>query len=502
MSAPDLAFATLDELETWIRSGSLDPVRLCESLLERIAALDGALHAFIHLTPERALAEARAARVALAAGRELGPLQGLPYAVKDLFDVVGLPTTAGTRLRAGHRAEADSAAVERLSAAGMALLGKTHTVQFAYGAVGINHDLGTPRNPWREIAYAPGGSSSGSGVAVAAGLVPVALGTDTGGSVRIPAALCGIVGLKTTVGRISRSGVYPLSGTLDSVGVLSRTVADAARVFGVLQGSDRRDSTTTLAESPYDLSTLQRGVRGCRLAFCETVFFDGVDPEIEAAVRAAERVFHELGAQVDHLEIPEVAEAAADPLRTTILAVESSAINVEYLEQHLEQLDPVIAPRMLEGRKVSAPDYYALLQRRLDLVGRMQHRLAEIDALLVPTTMIPAHPLDEIDSHIEVYFEHNTRYNRNTSLGNFLDLCAVSVPCGFSNDGLPIGLMIYARPFREDLALRTAHAYEQATEWHSLRPDLAWAAGPVPGGSGAQIGSTGDVQGTSQRRFS
>jgi aspartyl-tRNA(Asn)/glutamyl-tRNA(Gln) amidotransferase subunit A len=252
--------------------------------------------------------------------------------------------------------------------------------------VGINHDQGTPHNPWQPTPFAPGGSSSGSGVAVAAGLVPVALGTDTGGSVRIPAALCGIVGLKTTVGRISRTGVYPLSGTLDSVGVLSRTVEDAALVFQALQGKDRRDSTTLMAESPYSLESLRQGVRGLRIALCETAFFDDVDPEVEAAVRATAEVFTSLGARVERIEVSEVAEAAADPLRPLLLAVESSAINAEYLDHHLEALDPVIAPRMLEGRKVTAPDYYALLQRRTRLVERTQWTLREVDALLVPTS--------------------------------------------------------------------------------------------------------------------
>ena len=472
MPDPELAFDSLAGLAARLRAGSLDPLALAEHLLGRIASLDGKLHSFIRLTPERALAEAQAARRALAAGQDLGPLHGLPLAVKDLFDVKGTPTTAGTRLRAGHCAESDSAAVGKLGHRGMSLLGKTHTVQFAYGAVGINHDQGTPLNPWQPTPFAPGGSSSGSGVAVAAGLVPVALGTDTGGSVRIPAALCGIVGLKTTVGRISRAGVYPLSGTLDSVGVLSRTVEDAALVFEALQGKDGRDASTLVVESPWSAEGLKGGVKGLRLAFCETVFFDDVDPEVEAAVRATAEVFRSLGAWVERIEVPEVAEAAADPLRPLLLAVESSAINAEYLDHHLEALDPVIAPRMLEGRKVTAPDYYALLQRRTRLVERTQWRLREIDALLVPTTQIPARPLADIDRGFEVYLDHNTRYNRNTGLGNFLNLCGLSVPCGFARLGLPIGLMIYARPFQEDLALRVAHAYEQATEGHARRPDL------------------------------
>ena len=224
MSDPALAFESITGLAAKIRAGALSPVALTEALLERIAALDGRLHAFIAVTRERALAEARAAELALRGGQDLGPLHGIPYAAKDLFDVRGVPTTAGTRLLAGNVAKEDAAVVRRLAGAGMVLVGKTYTVQFAFGGVGANHDQGTPHNPWHATHHVPGGSSSGSAVAVGAGLVPMALGSDTGGSVRLPAALCGTVGLKTTVGRVSRAGVYPLSFTLDSVGPLTRTV--------------------------------------------------------------------------------------------------------------------------------------------------------------------------------------------------------------------------------------------------------------------------------------
>src|SRR5215207_7108602 len=232
-----LDYATIAELGAQLRTGALGPVKLAEAFLERIGALDKRLHAFIAVTRDRALAEARAAETLLRGGHDLGPLQGVPYAVKDLYDVQGQPTTGGTRLLAGNVAAEDCSAVRRLSAAGMVLLGKTYTVQFAFGGVGINHDHGTPHNPWSSTPLAPGGSSSGSGVAVGAGLVPMALGTDTGGSVRIPAALCGTVGLKTTVGRISRAGIYPLSFTLDSVGPLTRSVEDAALVYQALAGA-------------------------------------------------------------------------------------------------------------------------------------------------------------------------------------------------------------------------------------------------------------------------
>ena len=471
-----LAFDTIGHLAAQIRQRAVSPVALTETLLSRIEALDPQLHAFIALTRGRALGQARAAESAIASGHDLGPLHGIPYAAKDLYDVRGLSTTAGTHLLAGNVAAADCAAVRRLSAAGMVLLGKTHTVQFAFGGVGINHDHGTPHNPWHRDLHAPGGSSSGSGVAVAAGLAPMALGTDTGGSVRIPAALCGIVGLKTTVGRISRAGVYPLSFTLDSVGPLTRSVEDAALVYQALQGPDP-DDETTIGVAPHDaLGDLKRGVKGLRIAFGETVFFDGVDAEIDAAVREAGVVLRGLGAQIESIAVPEVAEAMADQRRALMVAAEALAVNGGLLDKHPDALDPVVTARMNLGRAFPASDYFAVMRQWADLRRRVVRTLADVDALLVPTTMIPARPVSAIDATPETYVDHNGKYLRNPSLGNTLNLCSVALPCGFTRAGLPIGLMIYAKPFDEATALRVAWAYEQATPWHTRRPDLAWAA--------------------------
>ncbi len=475
MTDSSLAFEPITALAARIRAGSPGPVALAEQLLERIQALDKRLHSFILVTPERALAQARAAEHALKGGQDLGPLHGIPYAAKDLYDVKGLPTTAGTRLLANNVAREDCPVVQKLAAAGMVLLGKTYTVQFAFGGVGINHDQGTPHNPWSPTPHAPGGSSSGTAVAVAAGLVPMALGSDTGGSVRIPAALCGIVGLKTTVGRISRAGVYPLSWTLDSVGPLARSVEDAALVYQVLQGVDFRDETT-VGVAPHDaLRGLKAGVQGLRIAFGETLFFDDVDGEVAKAVREAGPVFRSLGAHIGSVPVPEAAEVWAEKARPLMGAAEACAVNVEFLDRHFDALDPVVARRMITGRDLRATDYFAALRRFAALRERVRETLRDVDALLVPTTMIPARPLAEIDAGLERYTEHNVKYLRNTTIGNVLNLCAVSVPCGFTRDGLPIGLMVYAKPFAEDVALRVAYAYEQATDWRTRRPDLAWA---------------------------
>src|SRR5215813_1574479 len=310
MPAPSLHWLTMSELSRQIHSGALSPEDLMEHCLARVEAFDSKLHSFRLVHRERALAAAQAATLALRAGQDLGPLHGIPYAVKDLIDVQGLPTTAGSNLLLDNIASTDATVVRRLTQAGMVLLGKANTVQFAFGAPGVNHHQGTPHNPWHATPHVPGGSSNGSGVAVGAGLVPVALGTDTGGSVRIPAALCGTVGLKTTVGQVSRAGVFPLSWTFDSVGPLTRSVKDAALVYQALQGEDPADEST-LGTAPHEdvLTGLRDGVRGLRLAFAETLFWDEVDREVAQAVRTCGDVRANLGAHVTSIAFPEAAEA-------------------------------------------------------------------------------------------------------------------------------------------------------------------------------------------------
>jgi aspartyl-tRNA(Asn)/glutamyl-tRNA(Gln) amidotransferase subunit A len=468
----DQPWLTITQLGKLFRTGAIKPSDVAAHYFSRIDQWDGRYHSFLTLTKERALQEAQRADTAFQSGSPQSLLQGIPYAAKDLFDVKGFPTTAGSRLLSHHTAKTDGAAIQRLSSTGMVLMGKTHTVQFAFGGVGINHDQGTPVNPWVSEPCVPGGSSSGSAVAVAAGMVPAALGTDTGGSVRIPASLCGIVGLKTTVGRISRSGVYPLSWTLDSVGVLTRSVEDAATLYQALQGSDPKDETTIGIPPHNGLTPITLGLKGLRLAFAENVFFDDLDPEIEHSVRETGHVFKSLGAQVESRALPVVDEAWASRKRALMIAAEACVINENLLKDHLNEMDPIIADRMKAGWKLSAPDYFLVLRQWKELQKKTLEAQKDIDALLVPTTMIPAKPIDEVDATPESYAEFNGQYLRNTSLGNILNLCAVSVPCGFTHHGLPIGLMIYAKPFQEDLALRIAYAYEQATQWHLRHPEV------------------------------
>ncbi len=460
------------ELGARLRSGALTPVTLCEHYLQRIGALNPHLNAYRLVAEDRALAGAEAAAAQLRAGIDLGPLHGIPYATKDLFDVAGLPTTAGSRTLEGNVARADAAVTRRLAAAGLVLLGKTNTVEFAFGSVGINHSQGTPHNPWAARHHVPGGSSSGSAVAVAAGMTVLATGTDTACSVRTPAALCGIVGLKTTVGRISRAGVYPLSRTLDSVGPIARSVEDAALLFTAMQGTDPADASTAGVDALDVLTALRSGATGLRVAIAEGLLFEELDPEVEQAVRASAEVFRELGAHVDSLEFGEARAVMARP--SVISQVEGYAVNAASLRERPEDLDPVVRDRMSPGGEVSALAYRNALDALLPLRNQAARRFDDVDVMLAPTTMIPAAPVDDVDRDFDTYMGYAGRYLRNCFVGNLLNLCGVSVPCGFTREGLPVGLMIYARPFREDLALRAAHAFEQATAWHRQRPDLRW----------------------------
>ncbi len=474
MDRPPLHYQSIADLADGIRRGEISSTQLVQNLLDRIKSLDGQLNAFRLTCPERALEQAAAADRQIRDGKDPGILHGIPYAVKDLFDVKGLPTTAGASLLEKNIAAADAHAIHQLNRAGMILLGKTNTVQFAYSGVGINHDHGTPHNPWNRIHHVPGGSSSGSAVAVAAGMTPMALGTDTGGSVRIPASLCGTAGLKTTIGRVSRAGVYPLSWSLDSVGPLTRSVEDAALVYQHLQGVDSDDETTWGLTVQDVLNGLKDGVQGMRLAFAETVFWEDADPEIEKAVRECGKVFEGLGAKVSSIEFFEAQQARQLNSKGLIIAAEAYTLNKKWLEEHFDRLDPIVANRMIKGKEVEAAEY---LQNNLawrNLRSKTVNTLKDVDALLVPTTAIPALPTAEIDGDMETYTERNLSYLRNTAIGNVLNMCGLSVPCGFTKQGLPIGLMIYAKPFQENIALRAGYAFQRVTDWHRRMPDLSW----------------------------
>ena len=465
-------YRTIVELGRALRAGELSAVAITEHFLDRIDALEPRLGAFNVVCRDRALAQARAADAQLGAGIDLGPLHGIPYVAKDLYDVAGLPTTAGTRLLAGNVADRDCTVVGKLTRSGMVLLGKTITVQFAYGGAGVNTDQGTPHNPWHPDPHLPGGSSSGTGVAVAAGMAPMGLGTDTGGSVRIPASMCGITGLKPTVGRVSLAGVYPLSRSLDSAGPLTRDAADAALVYEAMQGPDPADPATR-GQAPHDVTGgIGRGVAGLTLGVPRAVFREGCDAEVEARTDEAIAHLESLGARVAGVEFEQAESALRLNPRGLVIAAEAYAVNGHFLESSFDDLDPVVASRVEKGRDVPAHEYLATVRAWEELRVQAVAALADVDALLCPTVMIPPVPVADAMASLEAYAERNVQTLRNTAIGNILGLCALSVPCGFTSRGLPVGLMIYGKPFDEAAVLRIGHAFQQSTDWHRRRPAL------------------------------
>ena len=462
MTKIDPVWATVADLSRAFEARTLSPVEVLEALLDRIRRRQPALHAFVTVYEADARLAAEAADRAIRAGHRVGPLHGVPIALKDIVELEGRVTTGGSQVWANRVSPVTATLAERLVAAGMIVLGKTHTVEFAMGSFGTNTHRGTPWNPWDLAVHrAPGGSSSGSAVAVAAGLAPVAIGTDTGGSVRLPAAWCGTVGLKVTVGRISTHGVLPLSSTLDTPGPLARSVEDAALIFRVLNGPDPRDPQT-LAWTPLDpLPALRRGAAGLRLAVLPGEERAGVDAAVLAAYDAAAETLAGLGARIVRPALPNrFQDYAAATGR--IIGAEGYRFVGHLVDDPSLPIDPHVRPRILIGRDMSARDYL------LTLAAREAHRrafvaaLADTDALLTPTTQTAAIPVVEIDqSGTAAHF---------TRAGNYLGLCGLAVPNGVTAGGLPTSLQILCHAGEEATALRIGWAYEQATGWKERRP--------------------------------
>ena len=457
-------YASVADLSAAIGSGKLSPVELTEAALERIARLDRKHQAFVVVYGDEARLAAEAAAKAIKAGHRVGPLHGIPIGLKDIIDLEGRVTTGGSAAWKDRVSPVTATLARQLIAQGMVVIGKTRTVEFAMGGWGTNTHMGTPWNPWDpKVHRTPGGSSSGSGVAVAAGMVPAAIGTDTGGSVRLPASWDGIVGLKVTVGRISTYGVLPLSETLDTPGPMVRTVEDAGLLFRVLQGADPEDPKTAWQPPSDPMPSLKAGVAGLRLGVIEAADRDGVDAEVLAAYDAAVEALARLGARIVKVTLPLRFRDATDVV-TGIIAPEAYRWVGHLAEANDLAIDPDVRPRILNGRRYSARDYLKALDEKAALKKRYAAATADIDALLTPTTVTAAIPITEADQKgTPAIF---------TRFGNLLDLCALALPNGFTKAGLPTSLQIMCKSYDEATALRIGWAYEQATEWHRRRPPI------------------------------
>ena len=448
---------SLVDLSRALRGRALSPVEVAEAVLRRIG--DDETNAFITVTGGRAMEDARRAEKEILVGEHRGPLHGVPVAIKDLVYTRGIRTTMASAFFQDFVPDEDATVAAKLREAGSVLVGKTNTHEFAYGPTGDRSFFGPTRNP-RDRARITGGSSGGSGAAVATGLCYGAIGSDTGGSIRIPAALCGVVGMKPTFGRVGKRGVFPLAWTLDHVGPLTRTVEDNALVLNAIAGHDPLDPYS-VNRPPEDFArNLERGVRETLVGIPTDFYFEHVDAEVEARVREAVETFRELGADVREVTLPNLRETLE--AQRLMLATEAYAVHEERLETEPGKFDDHGLERLLRGKDLEAYRYAGALQRKLHSRREFERVLEEADVLLVPSTPIPATPIGErkvsIGGHEEAVYSALTRLTGPTNMNG---LPSLSVPGGTTGSGLPVGLQIIGRPFDEATLYRFGRAYEE-----------------------------------------
>lgn len=466
----DLVFTPAAELAALIRDKRLSPVALVRAYLERIDRLDGTLRAYITVCREQALAGAERAEQAVARGESLGPLHGVPFAVKDQLDAAGTRTTAGSRLLADNVASGDAPVVSRLRAAGAILLGKLNLTEFAMGGT-QQFPYGQPRNPWN-VDHDPGGSSSGSGIAAAAALAALTLGEDTGGSIRSPASSCGAVGLRPTWGLVPRSGCIPLCWSMDAIGPITRTVEDAALVLSVIAGPDASDPQMRRRAPDDVLGPLRAGVAGLRVGVVrELTTGVDTDAEVRAAVLAAADQLRTLGAKVEDVSLPLVPLAGA--VFMALADSEGAGAHQRWLRERPGDYDTATRRRLLAASLLPAAAYHQAARARALIAREVLAMLQRVDLLLTPTQPRPAPPIASgrtpVTSKADAAARFFTRRSYTTPF-NLAATPAISVPCGFTAAGLPIGLQLAGRRYDEATVLRAAWAYEQATSWHQRHP--------------------------------
>ncbi len=470
MSNEAMCTLTLEELSSLLRDKRVSPVEVTQAYLERIDALDETLNAYITVMREQALADARHCEDEILRGDYRGPLHGVPVALKDLYDTAGVRTTAASKIYAHRVPDEDATSVARLRAAGAVIIGKTNLHEFAYGVTTDSSYFGPTQNPWN-LERVAGGSSGGSGAAVAAGLCAAATGSDTGGSIRIPAALCGIIGLKPTYGRISCQGLLPLSWTLDHPGPMTRSVYGAAVMLAAMAGYDPRDPASADVPVPDYTAGLRDGVADLRIGVDPQWALSGIHQEVRVAFQKALAMLDGLGAEIVEVSVPGVIEGMEAAL--VILMAEATGIHTEFLRSRPDDYQPDVRARLEKGFVIKGTDY-GRARRSGELLRRDLATLFQrVDLLATPMCGIPAPRLGQreaiIDGEAVPVMLPLTRYTRAF---NLTGLPAISVPCGFSSEGLPIGLQLVGRAWDEATALRAAYAYEMATEWAQRGPAL------------------------------
>jgi len=464
--APSLEWPwrSLADAAAAVKAGAVSPVELTRACLERIERVDHALHAFVSVDAERALQDARRAEREIQAGRSRGPLHGIPVGLKDNYDTLGVATRNGSRVFADRMPTEDATVWARLQEAGAVLLGKTTMSEAAWGV-----DFPPVRNPW-DVRRNPGLSSGGSGAAVAAGLCFMAMGSDTGGSIRIPAGLSGVVGLKATYGRVSRAGVMPHTWSLDHAGPLSRRVEDAALVLGLIAGHDPRDSASASVPVGDYLADLKKGVRGMRIGVPREHFWDRIEGRVATVVRQALHDLEAAGAKITEVSIPHMPTALGAILVTEMASV--TAWHDKYLKQpeRRAQYTPEVRALMDAGKLIFATDFLKAQRLRRALTDQVRAAFDGVDVLATPTLPLCAWDVSESHVQIDGQPEHVLHACwRFTYPWNLTGLPALSVPCGFAAE-LPVGLQLVGRPFDEATILRAGHAYQEATRWYERRP--------------------------------
>ncbi len=470
MDPLELCYMSAGQLSKLIEAKEVSPVEVIDAHLARIEATEPVLNSFITLLPDEARAAARRAESDIQRGNYRGPLHGIPVGLKDLYNTAGVRTTSGSKIFDNFLPQDDCTVATRFREAGAILLGKLNMHQFAYGPTGENPDYGHMHNPW-DPELVTGGSSGGSGSAAAAGQCTITTGSDTGGSIRIPAALCGIVGLKPTYGLVSRYGLTPLSWCLDHPGPMVRTVEDAALTMNVIAGHDPKDVASAVVEVPDYTTALTGYVQGLRIGVPKEYFEAPLDPQVGQAVRDALNLLEDMGAVVTEVSFPMFPDS--QPISTAILMAEAAAYHRDLLAKDGDKLYPPVRLRLEAGLFISSADYLRAQQARTLFDRQVRDLLADVDLLAGPTEPVTAPQL--LAARVQAG-EHTlgttpalTQYTRPY---NITGTPAISIPCGFSDVGLPIGLQLAGRAFDELTVLRAAHAYEQATQWGQRRPPI------------------------------
>ena len=468
MDKKELPFLTASQLSRLIETKEVSPVEATEAYLDRIEAVDPKLNSYITVTGEQALETARQAEHEIATSQHRGPLHGVPMAVKDQFNTAGIRTTGGSSILKDNIPDEDATVITNLKKAGAVMLGKLNMSEFAMAEI-YNHPYGTPRNPW-DLERNPGTSSSGSGAATAASLCATSLGEDTGGSIRGPANFSGLVGLRPSHGRVSRHGVLGGSWSMDTVGPISRSVEDAAITIQAIAGYDPKDRYSWNVPVPDYRQALTGDIQGIKLGVVqERMDSPDLDSEFRDTVAKAISALGELGASSQDVSIPLSPKAGA--LTMSILSVEWSNLHRPLFEPNIDELDHNNKIRFLTGSVIPAQFYYKSQKIRAVLRQQILDALEQVDVLVLPTGPVTAPPVESVPGVQSKEHALTGLAGRISFTGpfNLAGTPALSVPCGFSSSGMPMGLQIVGRPFAEETVLRVAHAYEQATEWHNRR---------------------------------